>query len=47
MNDKFYELLDRTGFVFLDGGFGTMLQATGVEIGHNPELLNRSIADCT
>ncbi|MBQ6943771.1 MAG: homocysteine S-methyltransferase family protein [Ruminococcus sp.] len=40
MNDKFYELLDRTGFVFLDGGFGTMLQATGVEIGHNPELLN-------
>ena len=40
MSDKFYELLDRTGFVFLDGGFGTMLQATGVEIGHNPELLN-------
>ncbi len=40
MNDKFFELLDSRNFIFLDGGFGTMLQATGVAIGHNPELLN-------
>lgn len=40
MNDKFFELLDSRNFIILDGGFGTMLQATGVEIGHNPELLN-------
>ncbi len=40
MSDKFYELLDRTGFVFLDGGLGTMIQAAGVETGHNPESLN-------
>ena len=40
MNDKFFELLDSRNFIFLDGGLGTMIQATGVEIGHNPELLN-------
>ncbi|MBQ9139723.1 MAG: homocysteine S-methyltransferase family protein, partial [Ruminococcus sp.] len=40
MNNKFYDLLDRTGFVFLDGGLGTMIQAAGIETGHSPELLN-------
>lgn len=40
MNEKFYSLLDRDGFIFLDGGMGTMLQAAGVETGHIPELLN-------
>ena len=28
------------GFVYLDGGFGTMLQKSGVEPGRWPELLN-------
>lgn len=37
---KWNELLDRKGFIFLDGGMGTMLQAAGVETGHIPELLN-------
>lgn len=40
MNEKFSELLDRSGFIFLDGGMGTMLQSAGVETGHIPELLN-------
>lgn len=40
MSDKFFNLLDSRNFIFLDGGFGTMLQATGVETGHNPEVLN-------
>lgn len=40
MNDRFYSLLDGNGFVFLDGGMGTMLQSMGVETGHIPELLN-------
>ena len=40
MNDRFYDLLDRNGFVFLDGGLGTMIQAAGIETGHSPELLN-------
>ncbi len=37
---KWNSLLDRRGFIFLDGGMGTMLQAAGVETGHIPELLN-------
>lgn len=36
----FYDLLDRSGFVYLDGGMGTMLQAAGIETEHIPELLN-------
>ncbi len=40
MNDKFFELLDSRSFIFLDGGLGTMIQAAGIETGHNPELLN-------
>ncbi|MCM1132377.1 MAG: homocysteine S-methyltransferase family protein [Ruminococcus flavefaciens] len=39
MND-FYDLLDRPGFVFLDGGMGTMLQSAGISTEHIPELLN-------
>lgn len=37
---KWNDLLDRRGFIFLDGGMGTMLQAAGIETGHIPELLN-------
>lgn len=37
---KWNDLLDRSGFIFLDGGMGTMLQAAGIETGHIPELLN-------
>lgn len=40
MSDKFYSLLKNKKFVFLDGGFGTMLQATGAQTEHIPELLN-------
>ncbi len=40
MNDKFFNLLDNSNFIFLDGGMGTMLQMAGVETGHNPETLN-------
>lgn len=36
----FYGLLDRSGYIFLDGGMGTMLQSAGIETGHIPELLN-------
>ena len=36
---KLHELFT-DGFVFLDGGFGTMLQKSGVEPGRWPELLN-------
>lgn len=35
----FYSLLERDGFVFLDGGMGTMLQSKGID-SHIPELLN-------
>lgn len=38
--ENFYDMLDRSGFVFLDGGMGTMLQSAGIETGHIPELLN-------
>jgi 5-methyltetrahydrofolate--homocysteine methyltransferase len=40
MSDKFFSLLDRSSFVFLDGGMGTMLQAHGIKTEHIPELLN-------
>ncbi|MDE7098231.1 MAG: homocysteine S-methyltransferase family protein [Ruminococcus sp.] len=40
MKQNFYDLLDGQGFVYLDGGMGTMLQSAGVETGHIPELLN-------
>lgn len=36
----FYDLLDTSGFILLDGGMGTMLQAAGAETEHVPELLN-------
>lgn len=36
----FKKLLSEKEFVFLDGGMGTMLQASGLEAGENPELLN-------
>lgn len=36
----FCDLLDTSGFILLDGGMGTMLQAAGVETEHVPELLN-------
>lgn len=35
----FYSLLERKGFIFLDGGMGTMLQSMGID-SHIPELLN-------
>ena len=40
MAETFAELIERSGFVFLDGGMGTMLQSAGIETGHIPELLN-------
>ena len=40
MSDKFYSLLEKNEFVFLDGGMGTMLQSFGIETEHVPELLN-------
>lgn len=35
----FYSLLEGNGFIFLDGGMGTMLQSKGFD-SHIPELLN-------
>ena len=35
----FYSLLERKGFIFLDGGMGTMIQSIGID-SHIPELLN-------
>ncbi|MDE6102256.1 MAG: homocysteine S-methyltransferase family protein [Ruminococcus sp.] len=40
MSDKFYSLLEKKRFVFLDGGMGTMLQSHGIKTEHIPELLN-------
>lgn len=40
MSEKFYDLIDNGGFVFLDGGMGTMLQLHGADMGKIPELLN-------
>ena len=40
MSEKFYNLLENRSFIFFDGGMGTMLQSSGVETGHIPELLN-------
>ncbi len=40
MPEKFYNLLESSQFVFFDGGMGTMLQSSGIETGHIPELLN-------
>ncbi len=40
MSRSFCELLDRGGFIYLDGGMGTMLQSMGIETEHVPELLN-------
>lgn len=39
MKKNFFELLESSEFIFLDGGMGTMLQSTGIE-SHIPELLN-------
>lgn len=39
MKKDFYDLLENSEFVFLDGGMGTMLQSIGIE-SHIPELLN-------
>ncbi len=39
MKENFFDLLEKSEFVFLDGGMGTMLQSMGVE-SHIPELLN-------
>ena len=38
--ERFYKLLKENEFVLLDGGMGTMLQASGLEAGETPELLN-------
>ena len=35
----FYDLLEHSEFIFLDGGMGTMLQSMGIE-SHIPETLN-------
>ncbi|MDE5854650.1 MAG: homocysteine S-methyltransferase family protein [Ruminococcus sp.] len=35
----FYSLLERKGFIFLDGGMGTMIQSIGID-SHIPEILN-------
>ncbi|MBR6243044.1 MAG: homocysteine S-methyltransferase family protein [Ruminococcus sp.] len=40
MSDRFHALLGREGFIFLDGGMGTMLQAAGIKTEHVPEILN-------
>ena len=40
----FRKLLEKD-FVFLDGGLGTMIQASGVETGHIPETLNTTHPD--
>ncbi len=40
MSEKFYDLIDNGGFIFLDGGMGTMLQLRGADMGKIPELLN-------
>lgn len=39
MKENFFDLLEHSEFVFLDGGMGTMLQSAGIE-SHIPELLN-------
>ena len=38
--NKIKKLLDKDGFVYLDGAMGTMLQARGLKTGEIPELLN-------
>ena len=40
MSRSFCDLLGREGFIYLDGGMGTMLQSMGIETEHVPELLN-------
>lgn len=40
MSEKFYDLINNGGFIFLDGGMGTMLQLRGADMGKIPELLN-------
>ena len=40
MSERFNALLDGSGFIYLDGGMGTMLQAAGIQTDHAPELLN-------
>ena len=37
---EFRELLNTPGPVLLDGGMGTMLQASGLKLGAKPEELN-------
>ena len=37
--EKFYDLLKKD-YVVLDGGMGTMLQASGMKVGETPEMLN-------
>lgn len=38
-------MIDLNRHIVFDGGFGTMLQAAGLETGHNPERLNLSHPD--
>ncbi|MBR3705156.1 MAG: homocysteine S-methyltransferase family protein [Oscillospiraceae bacterium] len=38
-------MIDLNRHIIFDGGFGTMLQAAGLEAGHNPERLNLSCPD--
>ncbi|MGF6375493.1 5-methyltetrahydrofolate--homocysteine methyltransferase [Clostridiales Family XIII bacterium PM5-7] len=37
---KLINLFDHKEFIILDGGFGTMLQQLGIQLGHVPEVLN-------
>jgi 5-methyltetrahydrofolate--homocysteine methyltransferase len=37
--EKFYDLLKKD-YVVLDGGMGTMLQASGMKVGETLEMLN-------
>lgn len=38
-------MIDLNHLLLFDGGFGTMLQASGLDVGHNPERLNVSCPD--
>jgi 5-methyltetrahydrofolate--homocysteine methyltransferase len=38
-------LFNRSGFIYLDGAMGTMLQARGLKTGETPELLNLTSPD--
>lgn len=38
--NKLLELFKNREFIFLDGGFGTMLQKENLDVGRVPEVLN-------